>query len=69
MEEDTLAKAREVAAERSTSVNGLIREFLDDLVSAETKREQARRELVSLCQDTTAKSGEYSWNRDAIYDR
>lgn len=69
VEEDTLAKARVVAAERSTSVNGLIREFLDDLVSQEAKREQARRELISLCQEAKAESGEFTWNRDAIYDR
>jgi predicted HicB family RNase H-like nuclease len=31
-EEDILAKAREIASERTTSVNALVREYLNDLV-------------------------------------
>jgi len=69
VEEQTLQRAREIASERATSVNALIRAYLDDLVRQESRRETARRELVELCRDSAAVVGRRTWTRDDLHDR
>ena len=69
MDENKLLQARKIAAERSTSVNALIREYLDELIARESKTEVARRELVELCRNSTAQIGGKTWSRDSLYDR
>ena len=69
LDEDRLNKARKIAADQSTSVNALIRKFLDELIAQESRAEIARRELVSLCEKSTAASGDSSWTRESLYDR
>ncbi len=69
VDEAKLLKARRIAAERSTSVNALIRDYLDDLIAHESRTEAARRELVDLCDKSDAWIGGSSWTRDSLYDR
>jgi len=69
LEEDKLLKARKIAAERSTSVNALVREYLDDLIARESRQETARLELVALCRASQAEAGDATWNRESLYDR
>ena len=64
-----LDHARRIAAERSTSVNALIREFIDDLVAQESRAEKARREILDLCKESSAVIGEYNLDRESLYDR
>lgn len=69
VDEKTLDEARRVAAERSTSVNELVRCFLSDLANQGTRREQARRELLALCQASGARVGAERWTRDSLHER
>jgi hypothetical protein len=69
LDENKLLQARKIAAERSTSVNALIREYLDELIARESKTEIARRELVDLCRSSPAQIGGNTWSRDSLYDR
>jgi hypothetical protein len=69
IEDDTLAQARRIAAERATSVNSLIREYLDDLVRQHSRREHARREILELCHDSTALVGKRTWTREELHER
>lgn len=69
IEEPTLRKARKIAAERSTSVNALIREYLDELIQREDRQTQARAELLELCQASKAKIGNKNWSREDLYVR
>ena len=69
VEEETLAKARGLAAERSTSVNALIREYLKDLVKQDSRKIAARRELIALCRDSKAQIGKATWTRESLHDR
>ncbi len=64
-----LSRAREVAAERATSVNALVRDYLGELVRDQSRREQARREILDLCAKSTAKVGERNWTREELYER
>ncbi|MCH2156151.1 MAG: DUF6364 family protein [Opitutales bacterium] len=69
VDENTLAKARLIAAEQSTSVSELIRDFLNDLISQETRRDEARRELVALCEGSEARVGSKDWTRNSLHER
>ncbi len=69
IEEPKLNKARKIAAERSTSVNALIREYLDDLIAREDRQVLARAELLELCRASKASIGNKKWPREELYDR
>ena len=69
IEDNTLERAREIAHIQATSVNALVREFLDHLVQQETEKERARKELVELCLDSEAEVGTANWKRDELYSR
>lgn len=69
VEASTLAKARQIAAERATSVNAFVREFLDDLVNQQSRKEKARKEILALCENPHFVVGNRNWTREEIYDR
>lgn len=69
VDERVLSKARKIAGERSTSVNAMIREYLDEMIRVETRQDQARRELLELCAHSEAEVGERNWTRDDLYAR
>lgn len=69
IEEDVLAKARQIASEQTTSVNALIREYLSDLVRQKSRQEIARKELSQLCRESKAMIGNRIWTRDELHAR
>jgi hypothetical protein len=69
LDEKTLREARRIAVERSTSLNGLIREFLERLTARESHGRTARRRIVELVRDGKAEVGERNWTRDDLHDR
>lgn len=69
VDEDVLTQARKVATEQSTSVNALVREFLEDLSRRETRKQSARREILKLCKQSNAVVGGRTWTRDDLYER
>jgi hypothetical protein len=69
VEDEVLEKARVVAAKRNTTVNSLVRDFLSNLASEDDRRAEARKRLLELAQNSTARLGPgYVWNRDDIYE-
>ncbi len=69
IEDATLRKARRIAAERSTSLNAMIRDYLRELTERESRAEQARQRIVSLCEQSTAQVGQVGWKRDELHER
>jgi hypothetical protein len=69
IDEGTLAKARQIASQRTTSVNALIREYLNDLVRQQSRQEIARKEITELCRESTANIGDQTWTRDDLHGR
>lgn len=69
LDEATLRDARRIAAERSTSLNALIRDFLERLTLRESHARTARRRIAELCRDSNAEVGERSWSRDDLHER
>jgi hypothetical protein len=69
LDERTLRDARRVAAERSTSLNALIRDFLERLTRRESEARTARRRIAELCRESDAEVGERAWSRDDLHAR
>ena len=69
VDDSTLREARRIAAERSTSLNALIREFLERLTRRESQARAARLRIADLCRDSGAEVGELRWTRDELHER
>lgn len=69
LDEKILREARRIAAERSTSVNALIRDFLERLTERESHARAARRRIAELCRDSKAEVGGRRWSRDELHER
>jgi hypothetical protein len=69
---ETLKRARIKALEQGTSVNALLREYLDSYVGTEADRERRRQELEDaweIARKAGARSGGITWKREDLYDR
>jgi hypothetical protein len=69
LDETILRNSRRIAAERSTSLNALIRDFLERLTLRESNSRTARRRIAELCHDSKAEVGERHWTRDELHER
>ncbi len=69
VEEPVLRQARKIAAERSTSVNALVRQYLKNLVSKDNSRKQARQDFLLLCEESQSRITSKTWTREDLYDR
>ena len=69
VEEDVLARVRRFAAQRDTSVNALVREFLKAIAEKEARARQARQRIRLLSQRSPARLGPRSWTRDELHER
>ncbi len=69
VDEAVLEKVRLVAAQRHTSVNALVRDYLARIADAEDRTERARRRLIELAAQSSAEAGEINWKREDLYER
>ncbi len=70
VDEETLAAVRKYAAANNTTVNGLVRDYLDRLARQQDRAAQARKELIELVRNSTWDPGpDWKWNREELYDR
>ena len=66
--DDFLDRVRVIAAERKTTVNGLVREYLGKLANEEARLADTRKRLRELMDNSTAELGpDYVWDRGEIY--
>jgi uncharacterized protein (DUF4415 family) len=69
VDEDVLDRVRVIAAERKTTVNALVREYLEKIASEQDRIAEARRRLRELMEKSEARLGpDYKWNREEIYE-
>ena len=66
--DDLLQKAREAALRDQTSVNALVREYLERYVDARSRRMEALDVLDSLA-DRTRSASRGPWSRDDLHER
>jgi len=69
VDETILAEVRRYASSRNTTVNGLVREHLEQIVRNENRAREAMRELRSMSDSSTAEVGPVTWARDDLYER
>ena len=69
VDEKVLAAVRRYAAEHDSSVNGLVREFLNRLAHSEDRARKARSRIAALSRRSPARLGTIAWNRDELHDR
>jgi hypothetical protein len=70
VDDEVLRRARIRALEQGTSVNAVLREFLESYAGAATEVE-ARARLAALARRSPASSGEGGrrWTRDEVYEQ
>ncbi|MCP4899393.1 MAG: hypothetical protein GY906_20710 [bacterium] len=69
LDERLLREARRLALERSTSLNAMIREFLQKETGRESETVEARRRIAEMCRETHAEVGSRSWSREDLHER
>ena len=67
IDEQTLARAQQLAERRGMSLDELIRECLENLTASDTA--WALAELERLWSEVDAGSGGWKWSREELYDR
>jgi len=69
IDEAILDEVRVYASRRRTTVNALVREFLESLATDEGRVREAVRELRALSEASAAEVGPITWKREELYDR
>jgi len=67
--EDVLIAVRRLAAERNTSVNALVREYLQNLAAHEDRARRARARLRQLSKQSQGRLGRRNWSREDLHER
>ena len=69
VDEEVLSAVRKYAAERNSSVNALVREFLGAIAEREDRAKQARKRIRELSDSSEGRIGAKSWTRDELHAR
>jgi hypothetical protein len=69
VDEKVLKKARIKALEEGTSVNALLRSFLERYVRDVEVRKKAIDDILALSRSSRAASGGKRWTRDELHER
>jgi len=69
VDENVLAIVRRHAAERNSSVNALVREYLAGLAKHEDRAKRARARLRKLSAQSQGRPGKKTWTREDLHDR
>lgn len=69
VDEDVLAAVRRHAAERNSTVNALVREYLTNLAAHDDRAKRARERLRQLSKKSQAQLGKKTWSRENLHDR
>lgn len=69
IDEDVLKRARIRALELGTSVNAMVREYLESFSGAVAERQRATRDLMEMSRAATSKRGGRRWTREELHER
>jgi Family of unknown function (DUF6364) len=67
LDEETIRQAKILAAERGTSVSGLVARELEQLVARNARYEEAMRRAIELMAESVPRGGR-TWRRDDLYE-
>ena len=69
VDDGVLRTVRLYAAERGSTVNALVREFLTELANREDRVRKARGRIAELSERSTARIGSRAWTREELHER
>jgi len=70
IDQDLLKKAKKIAVDKNTTVSGLIRSYLNNLVEQEEKnKDEIISELTNIFDHSKAVIGNKNWNREDLHER
>ena len=70
IEDEVLDKVRIVAAEKKTTVNALVREFLADLAGRDERLAEARKQLLRLMDTSKGRMApDWKFDREETHER
>ena len=69
IEDDVLRAARKLAAERETTVNAMVREYLSDQVAQRKRVRCAIERMNAIADEAGAVVGPVTWTRDELHER
>jgi metal-responsive CopG/Arc/MetJ family transcriptional regulator len=69
VDENILAEVRRLAAERNSTVNALVREYLTSLAAHQDRAKRARAQLRKLSAQSQGQLGRKTWTREDLHDR
>ncbi len=67
--DEVLKSARKLAIDRDTSVNQLVRDYLEQLTQTDKNRQKTRRKLIAMMDKGICEVGEIRWKREDLYER
>ncbi len=69
IDDEMLKRARIKALEEGTSVNALLRDYLERYTGTRARQAQAAAEFLRLAKTSGAERGDKQWTRDDLYER
>ncbi len=70
IDDDILERARVVAAEKRTTVNAMVREFLTEVAGREERRDKARAALLELMRNSKGRMRpDFEFHREETHER
>ena len=69
VDDEVLKRARLRATEQGTSVNAVVRAYLEQYAGTRSAQEQALVKLLALSEQARSKSGRRKWTRDELHER
>lgn len=69
VDDEVLKRARLRATEQGTSVNAVVRDYLEQYAGARSAQEQALEKLLAMSQRAQSKRGRRTWTRDDLHER
>jgi plasmid stability protein len=69
IDDEVLKRARLRATEQGTSVNALVRQYLEQYAGSRSAQEQALAKLLALSKQASSKRGRRTWTRDDLHNR
>ncbi|HYA43107.1 MAG TPA: hypothetical protein VEF34_17525 [Syntrophobacteraceae bacterium] len=69
VDEESLKRARIRGIQGGTSVNALLREFLDSYAGVRREQQEAASRIVALSRSTRSRRGGLTWTRNDLHER
>jgi plasmid stability protein len=67
--DDSLKKARIRAIQEGTSVNAILKDYLDSYSNVKREQQEAVERILAVSRESKSRRGEHTWSRDELHER